>query len=54
MEKQDKVFIVGVQLGRVYTLHLLSDLRSGKERKWEEEERKYSVCVSVSLSVWCT
>lgn len=52
MEKQDKVFIVGVQLGRVYTLHLLSDLRSGKER--EEEERKYSVCVSVSLSVWCT
>lgn len=48
------MFIVGVQLGRVYTLHLLSDLQSGKERKWEEEERKYSVCVSVSLSVWCT
>lgn len=45
------MFIVGVQLGRVYMLHLLSDLRSGKERKWEEEERKYSVCVCVSVCV---
>lgn len=50
MEKQDKVFIVGVQLGICgYMLHLLSDLRSGKERKWEEEERKCSVCVSVCV-----
>lgn len=49
LEKQDKVFIVGVQLGSVFMLHLLSDLRSGKGRKWEEEERKYSVCVCLCL-----